>query len=57
MKVANHVANTLIVGGDRERIVELFETFKNDDYGVGTIDFKKIFQITSYAFVGNRNKT
>ena len=53
MKVANHVANTLIVGGDRERIVELFETFKNDDYGVGTIDFKKIIPVPENIYDGD----
>ncbi len=38
----NHVTNIIAYSGDRKQIAEMLETIKNDEYGIGTIDFNKI---------------
>ena len=38
----NWVTNFIELEGDEKRIDELKETIKNDEYGVGTVDFNKI---------------
>ena len=38
----NHVENYITIQGDKKRIEELREAVKNDEFGVGTIDFEKL---------------
>lgn len=38
----NHVKNIITLNGDKKKIREMLESIKNDDYGLGTIDFNKI---------------
>ncbi len=38
----NHVTNIIAYSGDRKQIAEMLEKIKNDQYGLGTIDFNKI---------------
>ena len=38
----NHVVNHLTFEGDPKRVAELLDKIKNDEYGVGTIDFNKV---------------
>lgn len=38
----NHVTNFIELIGDEEKIAELKERFKQDGYGLGTLDFNKI---------------
>ena len=38
----NHVTNIIEIKGDPARIKTLFETLKNDEYGLGSIDFNKL---------------
>lgn len=38
----NHVENIIILKGDKKQIREMLEAIKNDDYGLGTVDFNKI---------------
>ncbi len=38
----NHVTNILRVSGDPEKVSAMFEAIKNDEIGLGSIDFNKI---------------
>lgn len=38
----NHVQNIITLKGDEKKIREMLETIKNDDYGLGTVDFNKV---------------
>ena len=38
----NHVTNIIEIKGDPARIKSLFEAVKNDEYGLGSIDFNKL---------------
>jgi len=38
----NHVTNLLTINGSEERVKEILEYIKNDEIGVGSIDFNKI---------------
>lgn len=38
----NHVENIITLKGDEKRIREMLEAIKNDDFGLGTLDFNKI---------------
>ena len=38
----NHVENHIEFSGDEQRISAMLEQIKNDEYGIGTIDFNKI---------------
>lgn len=38
----NHVKNIITIKGDEKKIREMLEAIKNDDYGLGTVDFNKI---------------
>lgn len=38
----NHVENIIALKCDERKIREMLEAIKNDDYGLGTVDFNKI---------------
>lgn len=38
----NHVTNVVRLQGDEDKIHEILEAIKNDEHGIGTIDFDKI---------------
>lgn len=38
----NHVTNVIEIKGNPARIKSLFEAVKNDEYGIGSIDFNKL---------------
>lgn len=40
--MSNHVENIITLQGDKQKIREMLEVIKNDDFGLGTIDFNKI---------------
>jgi hypothetical protein len=40
--VPNHVTNIIEIKGDTARVKALFEAIKNDEYGLGSIDFNKL---------------
>lgn len=40
----NHVENIITLKGDEKRIREMLEAIKNDDFGLGTLDFNKIIR-------------
>lgn len=41
----NHVENHIEFSGDTRQIKAMLESIKNDEYGTGTIDFKKIISM------------
>lgn len=41
----NYVTNNIYLKGDAQRIKELLEEVKNDEFGVGSIDFNKIISM------------
>ena len=38
----NHVTNIIEIKGNPDRVKALFEAVKNDEYGLGSIDFNKL---------------
>lgn len=38
----NNVENIVTLKGDEKKIREMLEAIKNDDYGLGTVDFNKV---------------
>jgi len=40
--VPNHVTNIIKIEGNPARIKAMFEAVKNDEYGLGSIDFNKL---------------
>lgn len=49
----NHVTNVIALNGDRKQIRELLERIKNDEYGVGTVDFQKILPMPDEVYKEN----
>lgn len=49
----NHVTNVIALNGDRKQICELLERIKNDEYGVGTVDFQKILPMPDEVYKEN----
>ena len=49
----NHVKNTLSFSGDPKKISEMKEKIKNDEYGLGTIDFEKIIPMPENIYRGD----
>ncbi len=52
----NHITNIINIGGDncsKERILEILEAIKNDEVGIGSIDFNKIIPTPDDIFQGN----
>jgi hypothetical protein len=52
----NHVTNVIELKGDKKQISELLEQIKNDDFGLGTIDFEKIIPMPDNIYKGNLGK-
>ena len=52
----NHVMNMLTFSGDAKRISEMKEKIKNDEYGLGTIDFEKIIPMPDSIYRGDLGK-
>jgi len=38
----NHIKNRLVINADSEQVKEILERIKNDEVGIGSIDFNKI---------------
>ena len=49
----NHVRNILRLEGDEQKIKQLMEAVKNDEYGIGTIDFNKVVPMPDYIYKGS----
>lgn len=53
MKMPNHITNRIEIKGDADRIGSIMEKIKNDEAGIGTIDFEKIIPMPDNIFKGN----
>ena len=53
MRLPNHVRNILRLEGDEQKINQLMEAVKNDEYGIGTIDFEKVIPMPSNIYRGS----
>jgi len=49
----NHITNILTIYGTDEQVDKVLEFIKNDELGVGTIDFNKITPMPPWIFQGN----
>ena len=49
----NHVKNQISFKGDPEEIRKLLEWVKNDEFGLGTIDFDKIIPTMPPTITGS----
>ncbi|WP_337484741.1 LPD28 domain-containing protein [Porcipelethomonas sp.] len=49
----NHVTNIIELNGDRLEIKNLLETIKNDEIGLGSIDFEKIIPMPDNIYRGD----
>lgn len=49
----NHITNVIEIRGDRIEVNNLLEKIKNDEYGIGTIDFEKIIPMPDNIYRGN----
>jgi hypothetical protein len=49
----NHITNILTIHGADEQVDRVLEFIKNDELGVGTIDFNKITPMPPWVFQGN----
>ena len=38
----NHVRNIIVIETDKEKITEILDAIKNDEKGIGSIDFNKL---------------
>lgn len=52
----NHVVNIISLKGSPEEIKKLRETVKNDEYGLGTIDFNKIIPMPEELHITHGSK-
>ena len=53
----NHVTNIIEIKGDPTRIKALFEAVKNDEYGIGSIDFNKLIPMPPELDIEEGSKT
>ena len=49
----NHVTNIIELNGDKLEIKNLLETIKNDEIGLGSIDFEKIIPMPDNIYRGD----
>lgn len=53
----NHVENIITLKGDEKKIREMLEAIKNDDYGLGTVDFNKIIPMPKSLNIESGSRT
>lgn len=49
----NHVTSVINLSGDESRIKAMLERIKNDEVGIGSVDFKKILPMPDNIYCGN----
>lgn len=49
----NHITNRIKITGDSDAAKRVLDKIKNDEFGVGTIDFEKIIPMPKNIFKGN----
>ena len=53
----NHVENIITLKGDEKEIREMLESIKNDDFGLGTLDFNKIIPMPESLNIESGSRT
>ena len=53
----NHVKNIITLNGDKKKIREMLEAIKNDDYGLGTVDFNKVIPMPESLNIESGSKS
>lgn len=53
----NHVTNIIEIKGDPARVKALFESVKNDEFGLGSIDFNKLIPMPPELDMEEGNRT
>lgn len=53
----NHVENHIEFSGDTRQIKAMLESIKNDEYGIGTIDFNKIIPMPESLHIEAGSRT
>ena len=53
----NHVENHIEFSGDTRQIKTMLESIKNDEYGIGTIDFNKIIPMPESLHIEAGSRT
>ena len=53
----NHVTNIVSIKGERLIVKEMLEKIKNDEYGIGTIDFNKIIPMPESLEIESGSRT
>ena len=53
----NHVENIITLKGDEKEIREMLEVIKNDDFGLGTLDFNKIIPMPESLNIESGSRT
>lgn len=48
----NHVTSVITLSGDESRIKAMLEQIKNDEYGLGSVDFNKILPMPEAVYCG-----
>jgi hypothetical protein len=51
--VPNHVTSVINLSGDESRIKAMLEQIKNDEVGIGSVDFNKIMPMPDNIYCGN----
>mgnify|MGYP000001853942 FL=1 len=49
----NHITTRIKITGDPEAVKRVLNKIKNDEFGMGTIDFEKIIPMPKNIFKGN----
>lgn len=53
----NHVINKICMQGDPKEIQSMLEQIKNDDFGIGTVDFDKIIPMPKSLDIESGTRT
>lgn len=53
----NHITNIIKYDGDAERIKEMLEQIKDDEFGIGTIDFNKLIPMPESMNIESGSRT
>lgn len=53
----NHVENIIALKGDEKSIRKMLEAIKNDDYGLGTVDFNKVIPMPESLNIESGSKS
>lgn len=53
----NHVINLISLKGDKNKIAEMLEAIKTDEFGIGSVDFEKVIPMPESLRIECGSKT